>query len=247
MKKAMLIAGALLALTATAALAQGGMNISWNNCGANGLAAITSACNSNTGTNRLVITFVPPAPVPFFAAFQGELELQSDGDVLPAYWQLRNETSIGQINQCRNGSLSASIDFSSFAGCDDPYFGQGSGGLGRYTVGFGGPNRAKLNFVFAVPAGSETQLEQGLQYGGVSLNINNARTVGTTVCAGCDVGVCIKLNNIEILQPLPNDSWKLTNPTGQDFVTWQTPSGQTCQGATPSKSTTWGSVKALYR
>jgi len=246
MKKAMLIAGALLALTATAALAQGGMNISWNNCGANGVPAITSACASNTGTNRLVVTFVPPADMPMFAAFQGVLELQSDGDVLPAYWQLRNEAAIGQTNQCRNGALSAGIDFSTFAGCEDPYFANGSGGLGRYTVGFGGPNRASLNFVFAVPTGAETQLSQGVEYGGVSINISSIRTVGTTVCAGCNVGVCLKLQNVELLQP-EGPSYKLTNPTGQDFVTWQSPSGLTCQGATPSKSATWGSVKALYR
>jgi hypothetical protein len=247
LKKIALIAGALLAITATPALAAGGMNISWNDYGSNGLPELASACASNTGTNRLVVTFVPPADMPAFAAFQGELELHSDTVTLPLWWQLRNEVAIGQTGQCRNGALSASIDFSSFAGCEDPYAGQGTGGIGRYTVGFGGPNRARLNFVFAVPPGSATRLVEGVVYAGVSLNISNIRTTGTGSCAGCNVGVCVRLLNVELLQPPPGASYKLTNPTGQDLVTWNNPRFETCANPCPTTRATWGSIKALYR
>jgi hypothetical protein len=49
MKKTLILTGAVLALSASMAAAQG-VNLSWNDCGTFGAASNTFTCNSNTGT-----------------------------------------------------------------------------------------------------------------------------------------------------------------------------------------------------
>src|SRR5262249_12832246 len=59
MKKTLLIAGALLALTASMSFA-GGVNLSWNDCGAAGAASVTKTCTNNASVGTLYCTAMPP-------------------------------------------------------------------------------------------------------------------------------------------------------------------------------------------
>ena len=57
------------------------------------------------------------------------------------------------------------------------------------------------------------------------------------------------LNSINITQPVGVGDFRLGNPANSNFATWQNgfSADGGCPAATPTRSTTWGSVKALYR
>ena len=72
----------------------------------------------------------------------------------------------------------------------------------------------------------------------------------TSSCAGCTDGACIVLNSIQLTQPIGVGDYTISNPILRNWVQWQ--GGATtitggCPLATPTRSTTWGSVKSLYR
>ena len=57
------------------------------------------------------------------------------------------------------------------------------------------------------------------------------------------------LNSIDVIAAGNVEHRKLTNAStpGGNFVTWQGGGGTNCPAATPTRNSTWGSVKSLYR
>lgn len=245
MKKIALIAAALVALTASAALAQPGINLGWSDCG--GATNTAFACNSNSGAPfSLVASFVPPAGVDQMVGMAAQIDIVTDSATLPDWW------SFGAAF-CRGATaLSTSFDFTSgpFT-CSDPYAGQAAGGF-AYDVGFGQPNRARLRVQCAVPADNPVPLDPTLEWYALKANVSKAKTTGTGSCAGCSTPACIVLNSVQLFQPLEvhNDPEIDAPGAHGNFVTWQSvPAGQAspCPQSTPTHTTTWGSLKSLYR
>lgn len=253
MKKILLLCGMLLALTATVASAAG-VNLSWDNCGAAGTQDKNFLCNTNTGSATFVASVLAPAGIGLWTSFETEVQLQANTTTFPEWWRLRNQT--GQTGQCRAGFLSTSQDFTgapyNASGCADVYFNQGAGGITTYLVGFNGANRARLAVTYSVPTANQVPLTPGEQYMSMRASILYNKTVGLTTptqfCPDCQVGVCLVVTYVRCLQPAgaPGGNVSVTNSGGRNFITWNggLPS---CPGATPTRSTTWGSVKALYR
>jgi hypothetical protein len=245
MKKTLLMACALVALTAgVAAAAAGGVNLGWNDCG--GLPATldqTFLCNTNTGAHTLVGSFVAPSCVNAMSANEIVMDVQSTGSALPAWWSMRT-------GGCRTAaSCAGNFDFTlGPPTCTDYWM---AGAIGSLQENAPVGNRARILGVFALPAGDTriTSIAAGTEVYSFKCNINNAKTVGLGACAGCGTGVCIVLNSIKLNQPVtePCGSKFLSSPAVRSFATWQGGIGGDCFGATPAKNTTWGSVKALYR
>jgi len=246
MKKTLLIAGALLALTASMASAQGGMNLSWTDCGTSGVSTLTYNCARNTGANTLFVSAVTPVPMPKLNGMAAVIDLQSNTATLSPWWDL-------STTGCRGAAFSGSASF--VAGpfsCLDAWNGHASGGM-DYTYQFGALNRGRIRGVWAVPTpvSSDGTDEYYLE----EVIITNAQTTGTGSCAGCSNGACIVLNSVQVTQPTGLGDYVIVNPLNSNFVTWQAsgsnpgggPFGQGCPGATPTHNNTWGSVKALYR
>ena len=91
---------------------------------------------------------------------------------------------------------------------------------------------------------------------GFILKIDSQKTAGTGSCAGCAVPACLVLSSINLVRSAPAPSLRLSGPanlTDSDFVTWQgggvpDVGGVTgCPAATPTRRTTWGAVRTLYR
>lgn len=251
MKKTLLLCGALLALSATAAVAAEN-KLAWDNCrGGGGANVKTSACNVNTGSNTMVASATAPAGVDMWTAFEAEFLFDFQGNQ-PAWWQLRNQT--GQSGQCRNGAISANAIGAGTTGCEDVYGGNGSGGIGTYQNGanFGAPqggpqpDKARLLIVFAVPTGSEVALTPETEYFVAKVVITNAKTVGTGNCAGCSAPACISLTNVKFVQPAgaPGGDQSIGRGLNSD-VAWQANGLSECAVSTTRK--TWSSVKGLYR
>jgi len=248
MKKTLLIAGALLCLGVSMASAQGGINLSWNDCGVAGVHQKTSLCTSNTAAPSIMVgSGVPNLPIDLMVAMAAVLDLQTNQAALTPWW---NMDTAPAPPGCRTGSMSASFDFTSgpFT-CGDIWSGGATGGS-NYISGFGALNRGRIRLVCAVPAPIAVDNSTENYY--FKVTINNAKTVGATGCVGCLDGACIVFNSLELDQNpgVPGGNQTISNPIGSQFIVWQSGGGSIaggCPQATPTQNKTWGSVKSLYR
>jgi hypothetical protein len=233
MKKTLLMAGALLALTVGVASAQSGLNLSWNDCGASGAAAKTFACNSNTGGNLLVGSMIIGADMPALNGHEGVFDLQTNQAALSNWWK------IGATPNCRAGNtITYDYNFTSSVNCLDPW-GNAGLGSGNYSQAWENvANRARIRTVYGInpPVAAPGDAEIYV----VKVNINNSRTAGPAGCAGCTDGACIVFNSSKMTQPNPNPAYTVSGPIVRDFVTWQSGGGLggQCPGVTPTKSAT---------
>ena len=233
---------ALLALMAIAvpAFAQGGLNLGNLDCFIDGAPpqSVTNTCTSNTGTVlQLNASAKAPVQLDRFVAIEGVIDVQVNDAVLPAWWQMGT-------GQCRSVALSISADFTSGpANCVDFWQGQAIA-VGGIAGGSFGPNRFRI--LAAVATATENVLDADTEYGFFKANISRARTIGASPCAGCNVPACLVLNEIKLIQPAGVGDVRVTNPIGNNFVSYNGAIAQ-CPGATPAQNRTWGAVKALYR
>ena len=245
MKKTLLMAGALLALTAGIASAQGGINLSWGDCGGAGTLNKTFACTSNSLVGAIMIASAQaPVQMDQLNSEESQMEMQTNAATLSQWWNL--QTTGGNV-PCRSG-IAASFDFTGgpFT-CLDPWVGAASGGV-DFTNAFGGPNRGLIRTVCAI-AGS-TGITGTDEYYFFKITLLGAKTTGNGSCAGCTDGACIVFTQLKLSQPLGVGDYIITTPLVRQYVTWQSGgAGVTggCPAATPTHTTTWGSVKSLYR
>ncbi len=232
-----LLLAAALALCATSAFAAGGVNLSWNDCGPFGLPAMTSACLANTGANTMVASIITPVPMPQLSGMAGVIDLQTNTASLNPWWAM-------QSTGCRPTALSTNFNFTTYSNCLDPWGGVALGGM-AYTYQYGQPNRGRIRTLCAV---YPTTASDGVsEYYMFAVTINNENTVGAGACAGCEDGACIVLNSIEVSQPPAVGDYTVSSPLLHNYITWQSGTGSSCPGATPTRNSTWGSVKSLYR
>ncbi len=252
MKKVILLCGMLLALAASVASAAPGVNLRWTNCfGDAGLINRNFACNVNTGNNTLVGSFEMGADILAASGNEVVIDIAAADAVLPAWWGFKNAGTCRTLSQSMNFVLPGTA-----AVCADWSAGQAAGGIGAYNIGARGPNTARIVAAIAVPASALADLFPAQEYFSYNLVMNNAKTVGTGACTGCLVPVCIVYNSVKVTTQVPANDRILagpTNGTDSNFATWQgggnpqTPGGSGCPAATPTRSSTWGAVKSLYR
>lgn len=261
MKKLLVLTSALLVLGASAASAQ--INLAWRNCHAvtagttSALQNVSYACDGNglpnSNQQRGVMSFLAPPNVTQFVGTQMVLDIQTDQASLPDYWRLG-------LGECRDGSFAFPVSLSGVGNtttCRNPWAGGGLGGGFQYTSEFESPARARVLMAFA--RDTEVPLIANQQYIAGMFTIDTIKdfddgSIGTGQCDGCAAPACLVLNEVDVLQtagqtPPAQDIYVLTAQATRRWVTWQggaVPGGG-CPGATPSKSATWGSVKALYR
>ncbi len=247
--------GALL--HAPLALAQGGVNLAWNNCPAEGgTANLDFACGSNAGIQSAVASFVLPADAPRVVGIYAVIDVYGtvkpgacDGpgcpplEALPPWWQL-------QSGGCRYGSLTYTTDFTvtpfdAATRCFDVWRANAIGGL-DYGFALGGnAGHARFRVVAAVPSSQQKSLVAGREYYGFRMRVNNARSTGDGSCGGCTSPVSLVLSLLQIAQPAGVGDFNLTAPIGQNFVTWQR--SQSPLDVTPAARRSWGQIKSLYR
>ena len=252
MKKVTLLCGMLLALTAGVAAAAPGVNIRWNACwGDAGVINKNFVCNTNNQSHLAVGSFEVGAMVSQASGNEIVIDIASAGPALPAWWGFKN------AGTCRTTSLGLNaIIAGSAVNCADWASGQAAGGIGAYNIGVAGANTARIVAALAVPASALADIFPGQEYFSYNMTLNSAKTVGSPSCAGCQTPVCIVFNSVKITTQVPANDRTLSGPAhggDSDFCTWQggvgivSPRGQDCGGATPTRNSTWGAVKSLYR
>jgi hypothetical protein len=249
MKKILLLCAGLLIMSASSALAQ--IQVRWNDCELDGGAMQkTSTCATNGGVNRLVVSYTPGTSIPDFVSVDGILDLQFDNGPLPPWWEFKN------AGACRQSAAGIGADINVLPNFGTSCFDTWDGGNSAtalftgYAANFNGdPQRARAVFAIARAASNPTAISSGQNYFGWIWQISNASTL---TCAGCadpvaiwapemtlrgvsGVGYSVQSTNAVGLVGSPND--------GHACAGWNNGS---CT-ATPTKVSTWGNVKALYR
>ena len=256
MKRLMLgssVAAALL-LAAPPAFAAG-FNLMWQTCFGEGLHTSSNrnfACDTNDGTNIMVVSFILAADLPQVSGNEVTMDFLSQTDPLPAWWDMKD------VGTCRPAALG--FDLVANANdvvCLDWAQGQSTGGIGAYNTTGTVPDghidpsltarHRRLKMAIAVPQSGIQDLVAATEYFAVNLKVSNIRTVGTGACAGCTDPVCIVLNSLKVTTPVAEDDVYMTNPSspGSNIITWQG-TGPDCL-LVPTRKATWGDVKALYR
>lgn len=268
MKLPLLRSVLLLACVAGSAVAAPnpyGINAAWTDCyGDGGTSNRQFSCNTNLGTERLVLSFVVDQAVQNVCGMEMYLQLASDGSTLPSWWSMKN------AGTCRPTSLAFTIQPPNPLSTECLDWGGGSfgsAGIGYYNIGSLGPNVVTTAAVTAVPQGLGLTLDPGVEYFTGSYIINHAKTTGTGSCSGCQLPVCVLYSHmklyvdgggpaIRVLTTPANtpNSQLATWQSGQFFNLQHTCDSQTCVNSffcstqpVSSRHSTWGAVKSLYR
>ena len=263
MRTTVVICGVLLCAATPSALAHAaamGINFNWSQCYGDGpvTSNLAFACNTNTGSNTMVCSYVLSHDIAAVSGNEIVVDLAAPAVTLPPWWYVDDR------GFCRFAVASGSIPtldgnavYGGVGGCADYWAGAAQGGVAAYKVGLFGPNTARLILAFTVPQASMGSVSGGIEYFSCNLVLYNAKSVGLGACGGCQTPVCLVLNSIKITTPTPlaGTDVMLTTPatTGSNFLTWQgggepvTELASGCPGAVPTRNATWGAVKALFR
>jgi len=245
MKKALLFAGIILALTASVAMAAG-VSVSWKNyCwGETGSSNnLTWACTTNSNVNiRMTCSFKTDVDVPLFNGVGVFMEGQTELASVPDWWKMSNENS----SDCRYNLCTVSADGTVLANaggdvCFDPWGGTGGGGLGLYSWD---SNRMHVNAAWA--SAVEIPLSANTEYFAVQFRVAGGKTAGTAGCTGCLTKAIWGLTKIDYTTPTTITTLDAPYADGNQCLTWQS-STLPCAKPVPARNTTWGQVKSLYR
>lgn len=250
MRLGLLIPLALSAFATSSALAATGVNLAWDGClPEGGVSSKTFACNTNTGTATMWGSFALAADQSQFVGIDAVVDVQTQSDSLPDWWQLYN------TGACRSSALSASFDFTSAprTSCSDPWSGQGGGGLTGYhtywtdpQVPSGNPDASQIKLAFAFPSTAPESLTAGVEYYAFKLLLSATKSTGTGSCAGCSTPACITFSEIKVTQ-LDGSYEDLTAPISSNVALWQTSTPCSGSGAVVTPNVTWGQIRSVLR
>jgi hypothetical protein len=260
--KKILLTGMMLCLTASFALASG-LNFNWNTttqCPTVQNANMTWDCldpGANDGDFFMVCSVMPNIAVVGFNALDARIDGQSVGPV-PAWWQGFNPGS------CREAAFTPGLPPTTPTA---PCAGNATtklwttaayGGMGAWV--YDASNRFHTVVGFATAANRAANLVVTTQYNAFNIEVLTTNSLdvpesspgagdGIVACAGCAEGMTLVLNQIGLYGSGAEDQVTLPGTTvgAKLCIEWQGGSGPGVCSATPSRNTTWGQVKSLYR
>ena len=253
MKKAIILVVGLLALSATTAFAQSGLNLYVGDCGGGTTTStVTNACTTNTGTAMtLVGSIVLPSSMADFVGCAAIVDVQTDAATIPDWWR-------GDGAGCRSGAITGLMDATVSPSSSTVWDGL-SNILPVFAVQPNDPtrtgndvpvSRVRLNMGAAQSSttGSALTADGSTELGVVKFTITKAKSVGAGACTGCATPACIVLNEINIQPVSTSEPWiRITNALGNNHIAYNNGLVLACPSAVPVKNHTWGEIKALYR
>ena len=227
----------LMAAMLCATSVRAGVNLFWEECGGEGGSVLeTFSCDTNEGTHTLVASFVPVADITP-VALEAVVDFCSMYFGFPDWWQLGE-------GGCRSGALLPSADFTTSPGitCADPWHGNVNT-YANYSMHPGSWNTARIT-VAVWPLFPPT-LQAGTEYYGFKLRISSQNTVGDSSCAGCSTPICLVLNQINLVDAQGGQQ-PLSQPAINMAGHWQQVLPG-CPFVVPTRASTWGMIKGMYR
>jgi len=234
MKKTLLLTSMLLALTVSAALAEG-VNLAWGTLcyTENPVSATTFACNTNgtAGARVMTVSWTIDVPMLDLVGLEWAIEGVSETPALPDWWKL------GATPDCRAGKATFNSNYTGMESevCVDWTAGAGFNAPNYTWTG----NVARITLGTAIDAGFPYEVIPGQEYYGGGVTILNSKTVGTGACTGCSVPMVFELKMFTAAG-LDGTRDDVTNTLANRHLSWN-------GGIVPTRNTTWGQVKGLYR
>ena len=234
-----------LAFRSPAAGAEPAVHLAWDDCGAAGHLTRTFACNTNSGAENLVVSFVPPAGVDVFTGIEVRLRFWPPAASLPPWWGL-------SAGGCRSASLRAQPFAAAASPCVTPWT------TNLFFTAALDLATQELRALVNLNQGEEHSLDPAVHYYGVRLAINHAKSTGSGRCDGCSLPVGVYVSRFLLLIGGGNPNYEYALPQ-VEYVNWQCDGspvvgeGSSVIGwsfpdcATPARGGTWGGIKALYR
>ncbi len=264
MKRLLLGTILLAALLVSPAIGAPGLNLGWNlACPTTAASAadLTFPCNDNTLFFTMIASVRAPAGISKLSAEEVTIDLQESVTPLSSWWHYEDGTASTPAG-CRGtsasnvGSLAVSTLFGSASTsvCKN-YWGFSGSSAWDYHPDVVAPGRARLRAVSARSPGTEGPLTADDQYYVANISIDSQHSTADPtdpsipVCTGCQDGVCIVFSQCKLDQPpgTPNGDVTIIAQDFRQYVTWQGGAGTNCPQATPTRRSTWGHVKSLYR
>ena len=238
-----LLAGCLAALLAAGPAAGAGLSIAWQDCRpplGSGFLNQGFGCASDIQEFPLFPSFSLAATMDSVYSMELVIDVDVAQDPLPAWWLM--------APGCRSNGWAA--DGTASFSCVDAWGGLGVGSFQGWIPGTpGGSSRHARLLVAAgtLPQDAVTLLG-GASYTACRILL---RTVNTTTCGdGCATPACMVFNSLLVrrIHTPTDEEILISGPEigGSDRVVWQGGTGADC-ASVPTRRTTWGAVKALYR
>ena len=253
---------ALFALPSIATAAPG-FAMRWDRCYADaGGSNKNFACNTNSGTETLVITFSPDTAIANLSGIEIYLDIQSASASIPAWWQMKN------TGTCRQGAISVNMTADpSAVRCDDTFAGNAAGGIGAYNIFSPGPDRISMSIAEAAPQTALASVTPGREYFAANIKIDHTKSVGAGACVGCTTPMCLTIFQMRLVSPAHTEFIYGQEGPNSNTVGWQGGSpdigfykdtefdhpwttgwfNQACGLPTPARNQTWGAIKSMYR
>lgn len=254
MRSLLRCAPAILALLPALPAQAGAVNLRWSACwGDGGTVNRQFACDTNSGSDLLVGSFSVPAPVTGVLTTVARVNLAFAGTSVPDWWQFRG------TGACRSSGIGLSATPPAGATACADWADGGRDAVLVYRTGVFSANTAQLEVTSPVVPGAAFDLAPGHEYFAFTVILNHQKTVGAGPCAGCPLGACMGFMRVTLTRVSPAPDYLLSPSSSLDqVVTWQGGAGIAipdflgagftyCPGATPTRSSTWGAVKSLYR
>ena len=199
---------------------------------------------------KCVVSVIPPVSVTQFVGIEAIIDIYlgsgpSEHPIgpLPDFWRLG-------VGECRDGNLIMPMTTIGVGGtsCVNTWSGASTGGGYQYTSY---PDHGRMHLTFA--RSNSVSLTGGQQYVGMVFAFDTVgdTEIGYGECPGCCSSVAIVANQVNLYQVAgtpPQDIFYLTSGE-RPWVTWQSTNFPHQPGCVPSptRRTTWGSIKATYR
>jgi hypothetical protein len=233
----------LLALAApllgATARAQDRLSLAWGDCRLGGGRADSAlVCGDLLDRLALVCSFSLASPVDSVIGAEFVIDVQSAESPLPDFW----EFGTGGCNSSGPSAIPPPV-----SSCADAWGGLGSALLLEARPGEpgGAPSRIRLIVEAWVPSTQARTLDAGVSYDAVALEFASER-LGR--CAGCRTPACLVLNSVRLLRAPGALDLLISGADSfpDNFATWAGGAGADCNSV-PTRRSTWGRVKALYR
>lgn len=253
----------LLASLASTASAQIGMNLRWDAClGGGGVKNRNFACDTNTGSEYLYLSFVSPEGITDITSVEIVLDVLPISAELPAWWQFRNAGS------CRRNALTLSVTPGvESSGCLNAFDASSVSSFASYIQPYPGSVYQRMFMIVANPFSEVMEAPADQEMFVARVAISHEKTAGTGACPGCAVPTCVGLNQFRINRLVDQPVLRVSEETipGSSNVTWQGASAGSyvdthtggnfpgpyrvleCALPVPARNQTWGSIKSLYR
>ncbi len=220
-------------------------DLAWNRCaGLLGASASESfACNDNGLTLLIAPTVTTIYDTPNVVGAQVDVDVISDAATLPDWWRFG-------AGECRDGSasfLATMAGVGDATTCKRPWATSGVGTQATFTTPIGSQlNRLRIRG--SVAQTTPVTLVGGQRYLVGVIQIATDRSyddgLGGAVCAGCSSGACLALQTVRLF--LGDGSTVVTvSPTNNFLITYNQAAGTPC--VVPTRPSTWGAIKAMYR